>query len=130
MKARNIKKIYYSISEVSRITSVRKHILRSWEVDFPDLKPGKNRAGNRIYRLNDVKTIFLIKRLLHQEKYTVEGAKQKLRMIKKNHENSNKLSLEDLRKSDALLEIRQELHELLDFISNTQGEEQTIESSS
>ena len=100
MEAGNIRKLYYSISEVSRITSVRKHILRSWEAEFSDLQPDKNKAGNRTYRLKEIKTIFMIKRLLYEEKYTVEGAKQKLRALKMNHAPQLRLSLGDLKKID------------------------------
>ncbi|MFQ5632102.1 MAG: MerR family transcriptional regulator, partial [bacterium] len=120
MEASTIRKLYYSISEVSRITSVRKHILRSWEAEFGELHPDKNRAGNRIYRLKDIKTIFLIKRLLFEEKYTVDGAKIKLRTLKQNHDTQLKLSLDDLKRIDTFFEVRRELRELLDYLSNQQ----------
>ena len=118
MESKKIKKLYYSISEVSQITSLKKYILRYWENEFSDLKPGKNRAGNRIYRLNDIKTIFLIKKLLYQEKYTIEGAKKKLKDLKKNKDPQLELSFEDLRREDTLLEMKKSLEELLDFIDN------------
>ncbi|RMD91724.1 MAG: MerR family transcriptional regulator [Calditrichaeota bacterium] len=124
MEPKNIKKLYYSISEVSQITSLKKYVLRYWESEFPELRPEKNRAGNRIYRLTDIKTIFLIKKLLYQDKYTIEGAKKKLRELKKNKESQLQLSFEDMRRQDALLEIRKGLQELLDFIDNKPPEEE------
>ncbi len=79
MEARDIKKLYYSISEVSEITSLKQYVLRYWETEFSQLKPGKNRAGNRIYRYRDVETIMEIKSLLYDRKFTIKGAQQYLK---------------------------------------------------
>jgi DNA-binding transcriptional MerR regulator len=76
MKDFGLKKLYYSISEVSKITDLEQYILRYWETEFDQLKPGKNRAGNRIYTNKDIKLILEIKKLLREEKYTIEGAKK------------------------------------------------------
>ncbi len=75
MKDLSIKKLYYSISEVSKITEVEQYVLRYWETEFEQLKPQKNRAGNRIYTNKDIQTILFIKNLLREKKYTIEGAK-------------------------------------------------------
>ncbi len=72
----NLKKLYYSISEVSRITDIEQYILRYWETEFERLKPQKNRAGNRVYSNKDIKFILFIKSLLREKKYTIEGAKK------------------------------------------------------
>ncbi|MFH0733647.1 MAG: MerR family transcriptional regulator [bacterium] len=76
MKSFGVKKLYYSISEVSKLTEVEQYILRYWESEFEGLKPSKNRAGNRIYTNEDIKLILKIKRLVREEKYTFEGAKK------------------------------------------------------
>lgn len=76
MKDFGLKKLYYSISEVSKITGLEQYILRYWESEFEILKPGKNRAGNRIYTNKDINLILRIKKLLRDEKYTIEGAKK------------------------------------------------------
>lgn len=76
MKQIGIKKLYYSISEVSKITGLEQYVLRYWESEFEHLKPAKNRAGNRIYTNRDIKLILYIKKLLREERYTIEGAKQ------------------------------------------------------
>ncbi len=76
MKDFGLKKLYYSISEVSKLSDLEQYILRYWETEFDQLKPSKNRAGNRIYTNKDIKMILLIKRLLRKEKYTIEGAKK------------------------------------------------------
>lgn len=76
MKDFGLKKLYYSISEVSRLTNLEQYILRYWETEFDQLKPQKNRAGNRIYTNKDINLILKIKKLLREEKYTIEGAKK------------------------------------------------------
>ncbi|MFA6456984.1 MAG: MerR family transcriptional regulator [Bacteroidota bacterium] len=78
MKSIGIKKLYYSISEVSKITDLEQYVLRYWESEFEQLKPQKNRAGNRVYTNKDIKLILHIKKLLREERYTIEGAKQVL----------------------------------------------------
>ena len=75
MKDFGLKKLYYSISEVSKLTGLEQYILRYWETEFDNLKPSKNRAGNRIYTNKDIQLILKIKKLLREEKYTIEGAK-------------------------------------------------------
>jgi DNA-binding transcriptional MerR regulator len=75
MKDLSIKKLYYSISEVSKITEVEQYVLRYWETEFEQLKPQKNRAGNRIYTNKDIQLILQIKSLLRDKKYTIEGAR-------------------------------------------------------
>ena len=79
MKNFSMKKLYYSISEVSRITDLEQYVLRYWETEFDQLKPAKNSSGNRIYTNKDIKLILLIKKLLKEEKYTIEGAKKILK---------------------------------------------------
>jgi DNA-binding transcriptional MerR regulator len=76
MKDLSIKKLYYSISEVSKITDVEQYVLRYWETEFEQLKPQKNRAGNRIYTNKDINLIMQIKNLLREKKYTIEGARK------------------------------------------------------
>ena len=79
MKNFAMKKLYYSISEVSRITDLEQYVLRYWETEFEQLTPAKNSSGNRIYTNKDIKLILQIKKLLKEEKYTIEGAKKILK---------------------------------------------------
>lgn len=74
-----MKKLYYSISEVSRIAELEQYVLRYWETEFEQLRPAKNLSGNRIYTNRDIKMILYIKKLLREEKYTIEGAKKLIR---------------------------------------------------
>jgi DNA-binding transcriptional MerR regulator len=75
MKDLSIPKLYYSISEVSRLTGLEPYVLRYWETEFDALRPQKNRAGNRVYSNRDIKFILRIKELLREKRYTIEGAK-------------------------------------------------------
>lgn len=74
-----IQKLYYSITEISQMIGEEQHVLRYWEREFPQLRPQKNRAGNRVYTQRDLGILKVIKRLLRQERYTVAGAKEYLR---------------------------------------------------
>ena len=75
LKDFTIPKLYRAISEVSALTGIEQYVLRYWETEFDELRPHKNRAGNRIYAEKDVKVISRIKELLRDERYTIEGAK-------------------------------------------------------
>ncbi len=71
-------KLYYSISEVCRMTGLEPHVLRYWETEFTQMRPRKNRAGNRAYRAKEIQYVHYIRHLLHAEKYTIQGAKKRL----------------------------------------------------
>lgn len=79
----NSKKTYFSIREVCEITKLEPHVLRYWESEFPALRPKKNSAGNRAYREKDIELVELIRRLVHIEKYTIQGARKKLTDIRR-----------------------------------------------
>ena len=76
------KKVYYSIGEVCDLTGLKPHVLRYWETQFEVLRPTKNRAGNRVFRSKEIEVIMLVKRLLYEQKYTIEGANKKLLEIR------------------------------------------------
>jgi DNA-binding transcriptional MerR regulator len=116
MEDKAIKRLYYSITEVSRITGLKPYVLRYWETEFAELRPAKNRAGNRIYKSSDIRLVFLIKRLLYQEKYTIEGARQRLLRMRNSGERQLDLSLNKIEKSDLIEEIKQALREMLEII--------------
>lgn len=69
---------FYSIGEVCSLTELKPHVLRYWESQFKVLNPAKNRSGNRVYARREVELILLVKHLLYTEKYTIDGARQKL----------------------------------------------------
>lgn len=73
-----MKKLYYSIGEVSEITSIEPHVLRYWETIFKELSPRKNKAGNRTYREEDITFIIKLKHLIQEKRYSTAGAKKYL----------------------------------------------------
>ena len=75
----SIKKLYYSITEAAKIVSEEQHVLRYWEREFSQLRPQKNRAGNRVYSRRDMAVLMLIRNLLREQRYTVAGAKEYLK---------------------------------------------------
>ncbi len=73
-----ITKLYYTIGEVASLVGEETHVLRYWETEFSGLWPRKNRAGNRVYTNEDIDLVFRIRRLLRDDKFTLEGARQQL----------------------------------------------------
>jgi DNA-binding transcriptional MerR regulator len=120
MKHIGIKKLYYSISEVSTITGLEQYVLRYWESEFPQLKPAKNRAGNRIYTNKDIKLIIYIKKLLRDERYTIEGAKRVLDEYVPESETAEQLELLTVpqRKKVQDEEIRADIIEVKQFLED------------
>lgn len=106
-------KKYYSIGEVCEITDLKPHVLRYWESQFAPLSPSKNQAGNRVYRRKEIKLVQLLRHLLYTEKYTVEGAKEKLKQLQEDGRLSRAARvawdsevIRDLRReADALTEL-------------------------
>ncbi len=74
---------FFSIGDVCELTDLKPHVLRYWESQFRVLSPAKNRSGNRVYTRREVEFVQLIKHLLYTEKYTIEGAKQKIEEARK-----------------------------------------------
>ena len=71
-------RLYFKIGDVARICGVETYVLRFWETQFPQLKPNKSGTGQRLYRRNDVELALKIKQLVHDEGYTLSGARQAL----------------------------------------------------
>jgi DNA-binding transcriptional MerR regulator len=69
---------FFSIGDVCELTDLKPHVLRYWESQFKFLSPSKNRSGNRVYTRREVELVMLVKHLLYTEKYTIEGARQKV----------------------------------------------------
>ena len=114
-------KVYYSISEVSELTGLEAHVLRYWESEFPGLKPLKNRGGNRAYREKDIKFIFLIKRLLYHDRYTIEGARRQIQKDRDAYLEQIEMSFEEIRAQDLIRSIREELREVLELVDEMPG---------
>ncbi|MGH7564549.1 MAG: MerR family transcriptional regulator [Gemmatimonadota bacterium] len=109
------KKEYYSIGEVCEITGLKPHVLRYWETQFRTLMPVKNRAGNRAYRKRDIEMIQLVKTLLYERKYTIDGARQKLAELRKEG-TQLEVELEETRLKDTFQELADHLADVVDYI--------------
>ncbi|UPK70121.1 MerR family transcriptional regulator [Chitinophaga filiformis] len=98
-------KQYYSISEVATMFRVNTSLIRYWENEFDILQPKKNRKGDRLFRQEDIQHLKLIYHLLRERKYTIEGAKQKLK-------EDRKLAARSFEMVQALLKVKGFLTEL------------------
>lgn len=78
MKSLPVGRLYYSISEVSDLIGVKPHVLRYWETQFKMLRPKKGRGGARMYRRRDVETLYEIKQLLYDQRFTIAGARRRI----------------------------------------------------
>jgi len=102
-------KIHYSIGEIAKILNVKNSLIRFWEKKFDIIKPKKNSRGNRIFSKNDLENISLIYHLLKEKKYTIEGAKKKIRENKDGVQKNYEI-IQNLKKVRfQLVEIREEL---------------------
>jgi len=101
-------KRYFRIGEVSALTGLETYVLRYWETEFPEIKPVRSRAGQRLYRKQDIETVFEIKDLLYDKRFTITGAKQYLKARRQTaglgDDHSQPITLEELR--EELVAIR------------------------
>ena len=118
MSIKPIKKLYYSIGEVSKMTGLKQYVLRYWETEFPILKPNKNKAGNRNYKDTDIKIIREIQTLLYEKKFTIKGAKQFLiDSYSKKSKASNIINISPNKiNQEFLLDLKSKLEETLELL--------------
>ncbi|MGD8495123.1 MAG: MerR family transcriptional regulator [Gemmatimonadales bacterium] len=107
-------KEYYSIGEVCELVDLKPHVLRYWETQFSALRPQKNSGGNRVYRRKEIKLIHLIRHLLHTERYTIEGAQQKLEELRKEGKISRASRI--AWSNETVRDLRQEADELIELL--------------
>ncbi|MBO76268.1 MAG: transcriptional regulator [Gemmatimonadetes bacterium] len=110
------KKVYYSIGDVCDLTGLKPHVLRYWETQFEVLRPTKNQAGNRVYRSKEIEVIMLVKRLLYEQKYTIEGANKKLLEMRAG--GNLKEERRGVLESEVLQGLKADLLELRDTLSH------------
>ena len=115
-------KLYRSISEVSEMLGVKAHVLRYWETQFGMLRPRKNRAGNRMYRPEELRTLQRIKELLYERRFTIAGARRKLLDEQKGDgEGQPEIAFADADRKAALTEIKSELKSILAKLKRERG---------
>jgi len=109
-------KLFYKIGEVSRILGVEPYVLRYWETEFHFLKPRKNKSGQRVYIKKDVELLLTIKKLLYQERYTIEGVRKRLGLghVSVETRHGNDLQKTGIRQPSRVIEhIKKRLREIL-----------------
>jgi DNA-binding transcriptional MerR regulator len=109
-------KLYHSIREVAEMTAVKPFVLRFWETEFTQLRPKTTRGGRRQYRVDDIKLLLLIKRLLYEDGYTIDGARRRLREIKEKELPQMELPFNNQRRQAAVGRIVAELRDLVKYI--------------
>ena len=102
-------KTYYSIKEVSKIFNVNISLIRFWEKEFNIIKPKKNKKGNRYFTKNDIENLHLIYHLVKERKYTLDGARKKIRENKSESINNFKIIFELKKIRADLVAIREAL---------------------
>jgi DNA-binding transcriptional MerR regulator len=114
-------KVYFKIGEVAEIVGVKPYVLRYWETEFPDIAPAKSKSKQRLYKRKEVEMILRIRDLLYKEKFTIEGARKRLKELNKRGKGKEvetqaqiTLALPKTPESpdDSLLEIKKCLQEL------------------
>jgi DNA-binding transcriptional MerR regulator len=117
----------FRIGEVSRLTSTKPFVLRFWETEFPTLQPVKSPKGHRLYRRQDIETVFVIKRLLYDEGFTIAGARRHLRdqAVEPNGSNGGAVTAEAYAAKPSmalnrktLLDLRDSLRSLLTVLES------------
>jgi DNA-binding transcriptional MerR regulator len=93
-----VRKLYYSIGEVSELTGIPAHVLRYWESEFPQLHPKKGRTGNRTYQEKDLEIVLKIKELLYDRRFTIAGAKTQLRAVAHKEGNGQGGMMDEVRR--------------------------------
>jgi len=117
-------KLFFKIGEVADIVGVKPHALRYWETEFPALRPKKTRGAHRQYSRKDVELAMLIRQLLHDQGYTIPGARKRIRDLGLHQRSSppEPRAQREVALRAELLGLRQQLTELLDGFSSDQGE--------
>jgi len=119
MSIKTIKKLYYSIGDVSEITGLKQYVLRYWETEFSILNPNKNSAGNRTYKDSDIKIIQHIQDLLYNQKFTIKGAKQYLKDYYSSENKSKIINITDSPIGTELIDIKKKLEHIINLIDNS-----------
>lgn len=115
-------KLFFKIGEVADIVGVKPHALRYWETEFAALRPKKTRGAHRQYSRKDVELAMLIKRMLHDEGYTIPGARKKLRAMGRHQRSSppEPRAAREVGLRAELLGLRQQLSGLLEEVERVE----------
>lgn len=111
-------KLYFKIGEVAALTNVKPYVLRYWESEFHIIHPKKSLSRQRVYTRSDVETIIEIRRLLYKEKYTLDGAKKKIKEIMAEKAKQLDLAFKDEKYQNAIRTVKKELHSIKKILSD------------
>lgn len=110
-------KLYFKIGEVSSITGVESYILRYWESEFKLVKPYRTKSNQRLYRRKDVESVLKIKKMLYEDKFTIAGAKKKIK-VNEASEKQLPLGFSQEKYKKALKDVLIEIKDLHNSLSN------------
>ena len=96
---------------------MKPYVLRYWESEFAVLKPTKTRSKHRLYRRRDVEMLLQIKRLLHDERFTIEGARKRLKVVQKEERRQGELPLADRTYRNLLIRVKKDIESLHRLLS-------------
>jgi DNA-binding transcriptional MerR regulator len=105
-------KLYFKIGEVAALVGVKPHVLRYWESEFSIVKPSKTRSRHRLYRRRDVETLLHIKQLLHDDRFTIEGARKRLKALQKQERKAADLAPSERTYRSVLLRVKKDIESL------------------
>ncbi len=120
-------KLYFKIGEVAKIIGVKPYVLRYWETEFPDISPGKSKTNQRLYKRKEVEKILMIRDLLYREKYTIEGARKRIKSLGRGlivekeenpSENSQIQLFDPSKQKDFLKQLKGKLEDILGAIKH------------
>ena len=110
---------FFSIGEVCELTGLKQHVLRYWESQFRFLNPAKNRSGNRVYQRKEIELIQYVKHLLYTEKYTIEGARQKIDEHRK--DGALRVEARGALAAETLVDVERQVENLLAVLDRTKA---------
>jgi DNA-binding transcriptional MerR regulator len=105
---------FFAIGDVCQMTDLKPHVLRYWESQFRFLNPAKNRSGNRVYQRREIELIMLVKHLLYTEKYTIEGARQRIDQYRRSGQLKPEARV--ALQHETIQNLRGELRDILDIL--------------
>ena len=105
---------HFSIGEACELLDLKPHVLRYWETQFPGLNPSKNRSGNRVYSRREIKLLLLLKHLLYAERFTIEGARQRLKQLRRSGELQQ--TADEILARDTVAMLRDELRRISELL--------------
>jgi DNA-binding transcriptional MerR regulator len=110
-------KLYFKIGEVASIVGVKPYVLRYWESQFSIVKPAKTKSKHRLYRRKDVEALLQIKRLLHDQRFTIEGARKRMKGLPKEERRQLEMPLGDRDYRGILAHLKKDIESLHRMLS-------------